>query len=165
MILQFEKYGVIGGKYYLPLNNTVFISAQKVHPEIEGGGIFISSDDPDLNKKMIENLHSVGAGYMLVHRNVFMKILENSPNPAPWFADYWVDYPYNGWVSDDIHFCNLATRYGFNIALNTNATSTHLKTSNINDDIYLSVNNYSKYLDEKNYKSDSKKSWSVRRKN
>lgn len=159
-----DKYDVIGGKYYVPVNDGVYVSAQKKHPEIEGGGAWIQSDDPDLNKKMIENLHSVGAGFMLIHRRVLEKILKNSSNQFPWFRDYWTDYPYETWISDDIHFCDLANRHGFNIALCTNATSSHLKTSKIDDSIYLNFNNFNKWIKEKNYRPEVKKNWWVRNK-
>lgn len=157
-----EKHGIIAGKYFLPIGNQVVLAAQKFHNETKDIGIWIDGDDPDLKKKIINGLHSVGAGYMLVHRSVFETISMNIGTSWPWFQDYWVEYPYNSWITDDIHFCNLARQYGFNIALCTNATSTHLKTAYINESTFISAQNYTKWLHDKNFKPESKKSWMVR---
>jgi len=156
------KHQVIAGKYYLPLDTGIELAAQVWHDTLEGTGQWLDNDDERLKNKIIDNLHSVGAGYMLVHRTVFEKILENSANPMPWFQDYWMDFPYDSWCSDDIHFFTQVHRYGFNVALCTTATSTHLKTSRINDDLWVSFQEYNRYQQNKHYQSGKTKSWWVK---
>jgi len=156
------KHQILAGKYYIPLDSGPELAVQQWHSDLEGTGDWIPYDDKRLDQPIIDNLHSVGAGYMLVHRKVFETILENSVNPMPWFRDYWMDFPYDSWISDDIHFFTEVHKYGFNVALCTKATSTHLKTTKLNDDIWLSFRNFNKYQQEKHYQSGKTKSWWVK---
>jgi hypothetical protein len=156
------KHQIIAGKYYVPIDSGPELAAQVWHKELKGIGAWINHDDEILNQPIIDNLHSVGAGYMLVHRKVFETILENSVNPMPWFQDYWMDYPYEAWCSDDIHFFTEVHKYDFNVALCTKAKSTHLKTTQLNDDVWLSFQNFNKYQQDKHYKTGKTKSWWVK---
>jgi hypothetical protein len=156
-----EKYPVIGGKYYLPMNNNLVIAAQAWHPEIKEGGIFLEETDISTSDFMIEDLHSLGGGYLLIHRKVYETILNDATIPMPWFQDYYEDYPYDTWISDDIHFFRLVHKYGFKPALCTRATSEHLKTSRINDSTYLNFRN----MIDKDFKTNTahkRKFWTLK---
>jgi hypothetical protein len=160
--LDAEKYQVLGGKYYVPLREGPELAAQVFNKNDSDIGVWISPDSPLLKQPIIDNLHSIGAGFMLVHRTVFETIAKNAANPMPWFQDYWKDYPANGWISDDIHFFTQVHKYNFNVALCTSATSIHLKTSKLDDNGYLTFHDYNKYQQESQYQAGKGKSWWVK---
>jgi GT2 family glycosyltransferase len=134
-----DKYPIIGGKYFIPFNNgsDLVLAAQAWHPSMNGGGEFIHEYKED---EILEDLHSIGAGYMLIHRSVFEKIAKAYPeNPVPWFQDEWRSQVYNSWISDDIFFFERVHKVGFKVALDTKATSTHLKYFKVDESTYLKV--------------------------
>jgi hypothetical protein len=156
-----KEYPIVGGKYYLPLKGGLLVAAQAWHPEVPGGGVFIDETDISTTDLMIDDLHSLGGGYLLIHRTVYETILNNSTNPMPWFKDYYEDYPYDAWISDDIHFFKLVHENGFKTALCTKATSQHLKTTILGDFQYLSF----KEQQSKEFNSHTnhkRKSWVVK---
>lgn len=156
-----EKYPIIGGKYYLPMNGKLVTAAQAWHPEIEDGGIFLEDLGKPISDFMIDDLHSLGGGYLLIHRKVYETILNDATVPLPWFQDYYEDYPYDTWISDDIHFFRLVHKYGFKPALCTQATSEHLKTSRINDSTYVNFK-ASQDKDLKTHTAHKRNSWTLR---
>ena len=158
-----EKYPIVGGKYYLPLNGQLLLAAQAWHPEYEGGGIFLENTDISTSDFMIDDLHSLGGGYLLIHRKVYEAILSDATNPFPWFQDYYEDFPYDTWITDDIHFFKQVHRKGFKVALCTGATSEHLKTSKIGDSTYLNFRDFTEKekLSQTNT-SHKRKYWSLK---
>ena len=141
-----EKRPIVSGSYFLPMNDNLYLSAQYKHPELEDAGYWIS----DWNTDIIDDLHSVGAGFLLVHRSVYEKIQENNDNKMPqWFQDEYWGYPYNCWISEDIYFCKKARDLEFNIAINTKATSTHLKNVRVTEDNFIKIPQYIPELPQK----------------
>lgn len=127
---------VISGSYFLPMNDKLFLSAQYKNPEYPDAGYWIS----DWDKEIIDDLHSVGAGFLLVHRSVYEKIQENNPEKMPqWFQDEYWGYPYYQWISEDIYFCKKVRDLGLNISINTKATSTHLKNVRVTEDNFVKI--------------------------
>ncbi len=147
--LDVDKYQILSGVYYLPMNDSIHIAAM-IHEEGLDYPVWIDSNKELITQPIVENLVSVGGGYMAIHRTVFEKILEDAAGPMPWFQDYWEDYPYDQWITDDVHFFKQVKKYNFNVALCMSATSTHLKTSKLDGDVYLSYLNMSKYQESKN---------------
>jgi hypothetical protein len=121
-----EKYPVIGGKYFLPLGGMIRVSGQHLVPDskLRDPGSWIENWQPN---EILDNLHSMGMGYVLIHRTVFEKIAEiNTKTPHPWFLVEYRPKPWRGWISEDIWFYEEVRKAGFNIALHTGVTSTHL---------------------------------------
>ena len=160
-----ETNPIVGGKYFIPLGGNIKVSAQKKHPEVVNGGQFIEDNSELINEPLINNLHSVGAGFMLVHRSVFETIAENSTNPYPWFQDYWQDHPYDSWISDDIHFFKQVHKHGFNVSLSTRTTSTHLKTSKIDESVFIDFNKFNKEKNANPLVNKRSGSWRTKGKN
>jgi GT2 family glycosyltransferase len=135
------KTPILAGVYYVPLpeigqiviSGTAFKEGDPLGEDISG--MWVQDFE---TKEMIENLHDVGLGYCLIHRSVFEKILKDTDSRYPWFKEEWVGEPVNSWVSDDVFFCNLARKHGFNISMCTSARSSHLKTARVNDNVYFS---------------------------
>jgi hypothetical protein len=127
---------IVSGSYFLPMNDRLYLSGQYKNPEYPDAGFWIS----DWDKEIIDDLHSVGAGFLLVHKSVYKAIQENNVDKMPqWFQDEYWGYPYYCWISEDIYFCKKARDLGFNIAINTKATSTHLKNVRITEDNFVKI--------------------------
>lgn len=161
-----DKYDILGGKYYLSMEDGIHIAAQDWHPHVPENGLWL---DVVRNKnfvesnEIVENLHSVGLGCALIHRRVLEKIQKQSSNPMPWFQDYWSDYPYESWISDDIHFYSQVHKYDFNVAMAMNVTTTHMKQFAINDSVLLSYSNFNEYQKNAGYKEGKSTKWKVRK--
>lgn len=140
-----DHYPIMGGKYYLALDGRVHLSAMKKHPEDPKMGLWLQ----DESRRIVDDLHSVGLGFCLIHRKVFEEIRNKSDSPYPWFQDAWVDFnPKLGnasWCSDDIWFFRQVADLGYNVAIDLNTSSTHMKQSKLNDDAYLTFNKYHEY--------------------
>jgi hypothetical protein len=162
--LDVTKYQVLSGKYYIPMENKIELAAMVFDKtrDFEGGTTWVDTESPEFNKPIIDNLASVGGGYMFIHRKVLETILKDAAGPMPWFQDYWQDFPYSSWITDDIHFFKQVKKHNFNVALCTSATSTHLKTSKIDDDVYLAFLNINKYQTGQHLKTGKSKSWWVK---
>lgn len=161
-----DKYDVLGGKYFLSFDDGIHVSAQDWHPDAPGEGKWLDlvrGLDFVGSNGVVDNLHSVGLGCALIHRRVLEKIVKHASNPMPWFQDYWRDYPYNSWISDDIHFYSQVHKYNFNVALCMSTTTTHLKQFAINDSVYLSFSNFNKYQNDEKYKLGKNKHWKITR--
>jgi hypothetical protein len=140
-----EKRAIVGGKYYLPFDN-----GQSIHPsamEKVPGTKLGAWIDPSkvFDGKILDNLHSVGFGYSLTHRDVFETLktvnLQKDPNnELSWFQDSWTS-EYKNWMSDDVYFFIQVVEQGINVALDTRATSQHLKVMHIGDSSMLTVRN------------------------
>jgi len=125
---------VISGSYFLPLNDKLVLSGQYKSLEYPDLGYWIS----DWDKEVIDDLHSVGAGFLLVHRSVYEAVQKNNPDQMPqWFQDEYWGYPYYQWISEDIYFCKKVRDLKFNISINTKATSTHLKNVRVTEDNFV----------------------------
>jgi hypothetical protein len=138
-----EKYPVVAGKYYLPFDNgkSIVVSAQ-TSTDLANTDVMGHWVTPEMlaHGPLLTNLHSVGIGYCLIHREVFEAVQAlNAGKKYVWFKDEWRE-DWNAWVSDDIGFFNQLRVLGINISLNTLATSTHLKNLKLNDDTYLTFN-------------------------
>ena len=135
------KRPIVAGKYYLPFDNGANItpSAQTMEnndPDPEKMGHWVTPEELT-SAPILDGLHSVGIGYVLIHRDVFLSIRAVNPdNKFPWFRDEWKE-SWGAWVSDDLGFFNQVRGLGINIALDTQATSTHLKQFGITDDVFL----------------------------
>ena len=140
-----ETRPIVGGKYYLPFDNgmTLHPSAQSISQDPDA--IYGQWLDESLvnGRTVVDNLHSVGLGYILIHRSVFEKVKKASQeinNPLPWFRDEWRNDA-GTWISDDVYFFLQVQKLGINVALDPRATSGHLKIMTLDDDSYLTVRN------------------------
>jgi hypothetical protein len=133
---------IVGGKYYLSLDNIVVAAQKKVSDDHTAQGFWVSREEIEgANGKLIENLHSVGIGLCIIHRDVFRAIQSlNINNPLPWFKDGLRVEWGNSWSSDDLAFFEQVRALNINISLHTGVTSQHLKMSMLNDDVYLQFN-------------------------
>jgi len=147
-----DKCPVLGGKYFLPFNNgtTVVVAAQKLTDLDDGSGSFLTPQDlEDAKGGIITGLHSVGAGYALIHRSVLTRIKDAHPDEQyPWASDGWRE-SWKGWLSDDIPFYERVRELNIPVALHTGATSDHLKTFKVNDDVFLMWNSINSNNDHK----------------
>lgn len=129
---------IVGGKYFIPMSNgsSVVLAAQTLLPDakLEDPGTWLLDYEQDT---IIDNLHSMGSGYVLIHRDVFRAIKSLNPdNPLPWFKDGW-NSTWNTWVSEDINFYQNARALGINIAIHTGADSRHLKNFAVTETQFL----------------------------
>lgn len=146
-----DKYPIVGGKYFIPINGQVRVAAMVKNEDNPMLGTWIEN----LSTYIVDDLHSIGVGFAMIHRSVFEKIKDSEPNnPLPWFQDYWKNI-YNennqdtgGWISDDIHFFEKVNNLGINVALCLGATSTHVKDSLLNEESYLSFKKFKRYEDQ-----------------
>ena len=146
-----EKRPIIGGKYYLPWDgqDKVVLAAMVKDPEVDYSqetdekmfpARWITNFGPD---EIMDGLHSMGSGYVLIHREVFLAIrASNQGNRYPWFKDFWAEH-HNDWTSEDITFYRQVRNLGINIALHTGAGSEHLKNMKITEDAFLQYNRQS----------------------
>lgn len=131
-----DKYPVVGGKYFLPIRDNLYVSATTWDLSNPGQYSWVMNYD---QKVPLENLHAVGLGYALVHRSIFENVAKMYPdNPKPWFQDEWRS-DLGTWVSDDINFFEKVHKTGsVNVTLCTSATSEHIKTFRVSEDAFLS---------------------------
>jgi len=134
-----KTHPIVGGKYFLPLNNgqNVVVSATTWDRANPGKYIFIPTYEAPTP---VENLHAIGLGYGLIHRSIFESVAKRYPdNPWPWFQDeYRADL--DNWVSDDMHFFDKVHKLGdINVTLCTAANSIHLKTAQVTESAFLRV--------------------------
>ena len=136
---------VVGGKYYLPFDNGANIPPSAME-KVEGTKLGAWIDPSKVfDGKIIDGLHSVGFGYSLTHRDVFESIrttnlIKDPNNELCWFQDSWTP-EYKNWMSDDVFFFFQVADAGINVALDTRATSQHLKVMQIGDTSLLTVRN------------------------
>jgi hypothetical protein len=138
-----DKCPILGGKYFLPFDNgtKVVVAAQKLTGADDNSGQFLTPEDiASANGGIITGLHSVGAGYALIHKSVLKKIQDAYPSERyPWTSDYYRE-SWKGWLSDDIPFYEKVRELEIPVALHTGATSDHLKTFKVNNDVFLTWN-------------------------
>lgn len=160
-----DDYPVMGGKYFLNIDGEVRISAMT---KLDGDyryGKWLT----DTSSFIVEDLHSIGLGYSLIHRDVFEAVRSTSNHPLPWFQDYWREeipgIQNNGWISDDIHFYNQVNALGINVSVCLGATSTHLKESRLNEESFLTFNKFKRYESNSkeihNYAEQKRDIWRV----
>jgi hypothetical protein len=133
-----NKRPIVGGKYFIPFSGgtELVLAAQTLRPnaELEDSGEWLIDYEQDV---IIDNLHSMGSGYVLIHRDVFRAIQSIHPhNPLPWFKDGW-NSKWNDWVTEDINFYQNARKLGINIAIHTGAGSKHLKSFAVTETQFL----------------------------
>lgn len=131
-----EKTPVLGGVYYVLLNNgkNVFPSAMRLLEDKQG--TFLSSEEISEDKGIISGLHSVGNGFALIHRSVFEKIKNANGQKLGWFRDEYRE-EFGTWISDDVYFYAQCRALGIPISLNTNTTSEHLKLVRVDKNSFL----------------------------
>lgn len=139
-----SKYPILGGKYFLAVpngpNDTEYhISARKISALDPVFGEWLDNY-PD--NGIIDNLHSLGMGYVLIHRSVFERIAQNNPgHPYPWFADgYFPAFGTN--ISEDVYFYDQCRKAGINIALHTGADSVHLSKLPMTEAVFVRENGF-----------------------
>jgi hypothetical protein len=160
-----DKYPIMGGKYFLNIDGQIRVSAMTKLDGNHKYGKWLE----DFSSYIVEDLHSTGLGYCLIHRDVFEAVRANSDSPLPWFQDYWreevpgIQKP--GWISDDIHFYNQVTSLGINVSMCLGATSSHIKDSLLNEESFLSFNKFKRYEDSNtpihNYGEQKRDIWRV----
>jgi len=124
-----EKYPVLSGMYFFHFPDET--PSFKVNAQTERGWLGSYPEN-----SIVENLESVGEGYVLIHRSVFEKIKADNPDVwAPWFSDGLLA---NGIeVSEDNYFCEQCKKSGIPIALHTGATSRHIGKMAITQEHFL----------------------------
>jgi len=134
---------VVGGKYYVPWDNGSGVTVSAVKPvdlsDHTAMGVWLTHEELAAGGEIIEGLHSVGIGYVLIHREVFEAIASIKPEKYPWFKDGWKP-EWDTWTSDDMYFWEQVRGLGIKISLNAEATSDHLKNFKLNDTVYLQSN-------------------------
>ena len=124
-----EKYPVLSGMYFFhfPSQEVAF----KVNAQDENGWLTQYPKDT-----IVGNLHSVGAGYVLIHRSVFEKIQDDNPDVwAPWFWDGTDKI--GAETSEDSYFSMQCKRSGIPIALYTGAKSRHIGKMAVTEEHFL----------------------------
>jgi len=136
-----SKYPILGGKCFFPFGRTeeIKVNAMKLtsNSKLGDSGIFLE-DWKD--GEIIDNLHSLGMNFVIVHRSIFEKIRESNPDhPYPWFNVVFRVGTYgSGWIGEDVWFFEKARELGFSVALHTGVTSTHLnRSSTTEEDFYI----------------------------
>lgn len=120
-----EKYPIMSGMYFIPMgdDSRLVLAAMASSSENKDNGVWIT-DWAD--GQIIENLHSVGGGFTLIHRSVYEAVEEKNGIPQ-WYQDEY-NRKEKMWISEDIYFFKLVRDLGFNICLNTAVEGKHLKS-------------------------------------
>ena len=102
--------------------------------------IYNLNDEGDLDR--LENFYigqtrpvdATGGGFLLVHRDVFVKVRERHSGPWPWFQETTSKTGMRR--SEDITFCRRAADAGFKIVVHTGIHVGHVKTQVIDYRFY-----------------------------
>jgi len=125
-----EKYPVLSGKYFFHFEGDPV--PFKVSAQNRNG--FLENYEQDT---VVENLMSVGCGYLLVHRSAYETVrTENPKSPSPWF---WNGLEQDGMLqSEDSYLCAQFRHCGIPISLYTGASSKHVGKMAVTEKHFLS---------------------------
>lgn len=129
-----DKHPIVTGVYFTSKTpeEPLMIPSPTVFEFVEKGDtIGIMPVHPLPNDKFIK-VHAAGMGFVLMHRSVVEKIIENVPH-VPMFAEAGSEKTF---IGEDIYFFSLCGKAGIEVWCDTGATVPHMKRFSFDEHYY-----------------------------
>lgn len=124
---------IMNGMYFQPsLNGGPSFPCMYRHQTgtAKSDGMFVTLGDHWQRQAVIQ-VDAVGAGFMMVHRDVFETIRKLMPNyAAPWFQEVQRG---DNLVGEDFTFCMRASEMGYPIFVDTSVEAGHIKPAMVGE--------------------------------
>lgn len=126
---------VVSGLYFAALvDEDSFRPVPLIYKEDENGAI---SNWENYPKNQVVDIYAAGTGCLLVHRSIFEKMRDESPEDNKlwcWFEDGFIGN--QQWLSEDLWFCHKLNEMGIKLVAHTGAVVQHNKSILIDESHY-----------------------------